>query len=111
MILLLASLAWADIPPPDAEPCSHDLLGKPCTYQGSAGVCQEATRSRATPDGPKESTYIACRPGAEAPAAVETTSKLPIPAPAAEEARCVTSAPGGGLLALLALGLLTRRRR
>lgn len=122
MILLVASLAWADIPPPDAEPCGGaEMMGKPCTYQGVAGVCTEAIRYRATPNGMVEATYIACKdPKAMAPAKATDGPVVgpaaapvagPIPGPVAEEARCATSAAGGGLLALLAIGLLTRRRR
>ena len=116
MILLAVSLALADIPPPDAEPCGGaEMLGKPCTFEGVAGVCQEATRSRATPNGMVESSYLACRaPKADAKPTDNNANATPVAGPAGpvpEEARCATSAAGGGVLALLAIGLLTRRRR
>lgn len=119
MILFLVSLAWADIPPPDAEPCGGDeSLGKPCEYGGEAGVCQKATRSRATPNGMVDVGYVACRPaptGDAAPASPATPAAAPttgpVPAGVPEEARCATSIAGGGLLALVALAGLTRRRR
>lgn len=60
ILVLLVSLASADIPPPDATSCE---VGQACTLEGQAGTCVQKTRVRATPNGAVESPYTACQVG------------------------------------------------
>lgn len=85
--------ARADIPPPEVEQCHGKKVGDTC---GSAGVCQDSTCSRATPDGESSYACVKCVEGA---------------APPASKAKNCGAAPDAMLWSLLGGGLLSWRRR
>ena len=94
----MAAPASADIPPPEVEQCSGKEVGASC---GSNGTCQDASCARATPDGMVEYGCVKCVEGA-----------APTTPPASEKKNC-SSAPDAlalGLLGVLAVGFVTRRR-
>ncbi len=96
----MAGPASADIPPPEVEQCSGKAVGDSC---GSNGTCQEGTCSRALRDGPSEYSCTKC---------VEGAAPAPTTPPASEKKNC-SSAPDAlafGLLGVLAVGFVTRRR-
>ena len=107
--LLFSSLALADIPPPDAAPCrGAEMLGKACTLQGTSGTCQEATRTRATPDGSVDVSYLACRPDPAAKPTADGDAAAPGDGSAKKRCSTTPAMSGGLLVGLLLLG--TRRR-
>lgn len=120
LILALSLAALADVgPAPECPAGTHSqyLYGRHCVKDGFQLVAKEGGGVEEVPVTPQPSD--APTPDPAAPIA-ETPPVTPIPeapaaeAPAAEapaaEARCA-AAPGGGLFpALLALGLLARRR-
>lgn len=97
--LAVDGVARADIPPPEVEVCDGKAPNAPC---GDGMRCQDATCSRATPDGAVEYACFKCVPGASEE-------------PKASGGGCEAGAAGGGALALgvLLLGgvALGRRRR
>lgn len=99
--LLLFSLAFADIPPPEVEACSGKSVGQSC----AGGSCQNGTCSRATPDGMHEYDCVKCVAGDVKP----EKPPEPRPADAKKQDGCnsVGQFPGWGLL----LGLVALRSR
>lgn len=106
VLLLSASLVWADVPPPDVAGCQGKQAGDACERDDrSAGTCVKATCSRNDySEGPPPKTvdYECLKCGAAAAA--------PSPqAPEAPKSSSCAAAPGLSLLALA--GWLAARRR
>lgn len=106
VLLCSASLAWADVPPPDIAGCQGKAAGASCQRDdGSAGACAKATCTRNDySDGPPPKTVeyecLKCEAGAAPAAAANEAPK--------KSGSCA-AVPG---LSLLALGVwLARRRR
>jgi hypothetical protein len=49
--LLVAGLAWADVPPPEAEACKGKQVGDACDVLGTSlkGLCVQSTCTKVTP--------------------------------------------------------------
>lgn len=106
VLLCSASLAWADVPPPDLAGCQGKAPGAACQRDdGSAGTCAKATCTRndySEGPPPKSVEYECVR--CEAGAAVAAP-----PAEAPKKSGSCAAVPG---LSLLGLGAwLARRRR
>jgi hypothetical protein len=112
--ILLASSAWADLPPPDTSGCSGQQANASCeTDDKKSGTCQTSKCSRldysqGTPPGTIEYDCLKCAaspasPGPSAPASTDTGKA---------RAGCA-AAPGVplALAALLAGGLIRGKRR
>jgi hypothetical protein len=56
----ISTRALADIPPADVEPCRGKTAGAACTYEGTAGTCQDGTCVSPSPP-PNGSTYACLR--------------------------------------------------
>jgi hypothetical protein len=109
VLLCSASLARADIPPPDVSGCRDKVAGTSCQRDdGSTGSCAPATCTRndySEGPPPKQVQYecLKCQP-AEAPAPVDAGSPE-----APKKSGSCAAVPG---LSLIALGAwLARRRR
>lgn len=103
--LLLFSLAFADIPPPEVEACSGKTVGQSC----EGGTCQNGTCSRATPDGMHEYDCVKCVAGEAKPPEVKPPEIKPPDAKKQDGCNSVGQFPGWGLL--LGLAALRSRRR
>jgi hypothetical protein len=108
LLLTLAGVARADIPPPERAACEGKMVGAACDVNGRSGTCQDSTCSR-TDQRTGETTTYACRKCVGTPDAG--------PGPREDDSGC-TMAPGPRALGpwLLAGGfallvLRFRRRR
>lgn len=108
---LLPALAFADLLPPNTQPCQGKAAGVACTTDdGQAGACRPATCSRndySEGPPPKTVTYECLQCSAAGPASDAGAAQAP-EAPR-RDGSCA-AAPGTGL-AVLALALLRARRR
>ncbi|GMU62252.1 MAG: hypothetical protein AMXMBFR34_40150 [Myxococcaceae bacterium] len=110
VLLLSASFAWADLPPPDVSGCGSLPLGASCKRDdGSPGTCAKATCTRNDySEGPPPKTVsydcVRCTEGA-APVPPE------VDAGAGEAKKSSCAAVPGGALVALAGWLLARRTR
>lgn len=97
-VVLLATAAWADIPPADSTGCNGKQVGDACVRDDkSAGTCTQSTCSRndySNGPPPTQVSYacLKCMEGAPA-----------------EGKKCAV-APGEALAVLALLGLRARRR-
>ncbi|MEW5742287.1 MAG: hypothetical protein AB1938_25445 [Myxococcota bacterium] len=110
VLVLSASTAWADIPPPDVSGCNGKEVGAACRRDdGSPGACAKSTCTRNDySEGPPPKTVnyecLRCTAGA-APA--------PVPDAGTTEGKksSCTAAPALSLAALTAWLLVRRRKR
>ncbi len=106
VVVMLASAAFADVPPADSTGCREKKVSDACKRDdGSDGSCLASTCSRNDYSGgiPPKSVQFECLKCGAAPA--------PAPAPAEKKNSCATI-PGESLAALaIVLGALRRTRR
>ncbi|MDP1822662.1 MAG: hypothetical protein Q8L48_05455 [Archangium sp.] len=103
VLALLASAAWADIPPADTSGCGGKTAGETCKKDdGSEGSCVKATCSRNDySNGPPPTSvqYECLKCGAA------------VAAPAPEKKNSCAAVPAESVLALLLVVLSRRRSR
>ncbi len=99
VVVMLAGVAWADIPSPDSSGCRDKAVGASCKRDdGSEGGCVKATCSRndySNGPPPTQVSYECLKCDAVAPAKKQSCAAM----------------PAQGLAGLLGLLLLRRRAR
>lgn len=119
IVVMLASSAWADIPPSDSLGCRDKIAGVACQRDdGSEGTCGNATCSRRDySNGPPGTSVkydcLKCLAAVQMVAPPPPTPMpMPAPAPAAPEKKSSCAAvPVETALGLLALVFFRRRAR
>ena len=120
LVAVLASVARADIPPPDSMGCRDKVAGAACKRDdGTESTCVTAKCSRrdyskGPPGTMVQSDCLKCQPAA----AVAAPTPAPAPAPAVAEApappakkNSCSAAPAQTLLSLVSVLFFRRRAR